>query len=246
MQEHYFNLRLKIILISNSFLFQSVNIPPRFGFLRNKVNIEIKVLNYYQATRTRKTSELSNLEMWKMTWTFQFWPVSSTQLYLVPSYLRLANLTKYWNDENTIIDHLILYSSSHSGARFLSQPATANKYHLHDFACSVYPAATIILLPLCRRQLLYTGSSSAARQGIIEKLIADANGAGLAADTEHMALLDFSSKMLTLSFRRKEHGDLEDVAQPPPHCRRLRDVWAISPPLVWKGKLACLHFPHPI
>lgn len=63
MQEHYFNLRLKIILISNSFLFQSVNIPPRFGFLRNKVNIEIKVLNYYQATRTRKTSELSNLEM---------------------------------------------------------------------------------------------------------------------------------------------------------------------------------------
>lgn len=63
MQEHYFNLRLKIILISNSFLFQSVNIPPPLGFLRNKVNIEIKVLNYYQATRTRKTSELSNLEM---------------------------------------------------------------------------------------------------------------------------------------------------------------------------------------
>lgn len=65
MQEHYFNLRLKIILINNSFLFQSVNISPPLGFLRIKVNIEIKILNYYQATRTKKTSEYSSLEMRK-------------------------------------------------------------------------------------------------------------------------------------------------------------------------------------
>jgi len=63
MQEHYFNLRLKIILINNSFLFQSVNISPPFGFLRIKVNIEIKILNSYQATRTKETSESSSLEM---------------------------------------------------------------------------------------------------------------------------------------------------------------------------------------
>lgn len=63
MQEHYFNLRLKIILINNGFLFQSVNISPPLGFLRIKVNIEIKILNYYQATRTKKTSESSSLEM---------------------------------------------------------------------------------------------------------------------------------------------------------------------------------------
>jgi len=58
MQEHYFNLRLKVILINNSFLFQSVNISPPLGFLRIKVNTEIKILNYCQTTKNKGNSRI--------------------------------------------------------------------------------------------------------------------------------------------------------------------------------------------